>query len=50
MQKTIEKAKSDWLAWFENFCLTGGDVQVARMMIDSFLEYDLLVQDYQEME
>lgn len=50
MQKTIEKAKRDWLDMFENFCLTGGDPQMARLLIDSFLEYDLLVQDYQEME
>ena len=49
MQKTIEKAKSEWLDFFELFCITG-DLQVARLMIDCCCEYDLLTQDYQEME
>ncbi len=50
MQKTIAKAKADWLNWFENFRLTGGDPQVARFLVDSFLEYDLLMEEERELD
>lgn len=51
MKNKVEKARIEWLEWFDNFCITGGDPQVARHLSDSFFKYQELSQAYyQEME
>lgn len=50
MQKTVEEARAEFCEWYENLWLTNGDIQVARLFIDSGLEYDKLLEEGQELE
>ena len=50
MTKTVEEARNEFLDWFDFFILTGGDLQVARLFIDSSIEYDKLQAKEEEQE
>ena len=52
MHKTVEQARKEFCQWYQNLWLTNGDLQVARLFVDSGREYDKLLaqEECQELE
>lgn len=49
MENAILNAKNEWLEWFEIFSMTG-DIEDARMVVNSWIEYNLLLEKEEERE